>query len=202
MTVSNLENLIDKLYKDGIDKVKKESENLVLDSKKEAEKIIEDANEKAKKIIEKAENDADTMKSRAKADMERVFQEILLSTKEKLTEIIDNKLFKKEDTKKLLSKNEFIEEVILNLTKQDLKDMNIVFSEAYKEQIKSFMVEELKNIGNKKDLIKFSSDDFIGFRLEETKGMYKIIFDKDTLVNLFREKFRPFIKDLLFEDKT
>lgn len=200
MPVTNLDNLISKLYKDGIDKVKSEAEVLQKQKEEESNKIIEQAEQKANKIIADAKNQADQILSRAKKEITNDYNNILLSLKEKISTAIIYKLFSKEKVNQLLDSKSFMQELITGIVKnwKQNEDINIYFSKLDKKQIDSLLNSELKSIINDGLNIKYNDSDKKGFFITDKNETFQITFDEDTITNLFTDNLKSYVKDLLF----
>lgn len=203
MTINNLDNLIDKLYKDGIGKVKKEAEDIINIAKKEAENNLKNAKKESEAIIAKAKQEAEQIVSRSKKEMQNSYNDILLSLKEKISSLITYKTFNQKNVKDAIDTKEFIKNSLLVLLKDWGKDqdLDVYFSNLNKKTVEEILNTESKSLTAGGLDIKFKADDKSGFTVKDKADTFEIIFNEETLTNLFVEKLKPFVKDVLFGEK-
>ena len=90
-----LENLIEKIRKEGIEEAQSSSDEIVKEAKQKAASIIDKANKDAEKIVQDAEAKADQFKTYAESDVKQAARNTELLLKEKITALF-NGVFKRQ----------------------------------------------------------------------------------------------------------
>ena len=84
-----LQSLLEKIHRDGIEKAAAEREEMLNAAKKEAETIVAAAKEEAAKLRSAAENDAEALKKRAESAIRQAARDILLDLKSELKKRVE-----------------------------------------------------------------------------------------------------------------
>ena len=79
-----LQSLLEKIHRNGIEKAAAERDEMLKNAKKEAEAIVAAAKEEAAKIRSTAENDAEALKKRSESAIRQAARDILLDLKSEL----------------------------------------------------------------------------------------------------------------------
>jgi V/A-type H+/Na+-transporting ATPase subunit E len=83
-----LQGLLDRIHKEGIQKAETEKKELITHAKKEADAILKKANQDAKDIVKKAEEKAIKEEIKAKASIQQAARDIIITLKTELIERI------------------------------------------------------------------------------------------------------------------
>lgn len=87
-----LENLIEKIKKEGVDAAKKQAEEIIAGAKKEAQQILDKAVKEAADIKTEAEKEAQSFKVNAEASISQAARDTVLSLKEKIKDMFNSVL--------------------------------------------------------------------------------------------------------------
>ena len=98
-----LQELIDKIKKDGVAAAEKDAAKIIADSEKKAEAIIEEAQSKAAEIIKSAQSETKKMEKASEEAIIQAGRNMLLSFKDALINEFDGLI--KDGTEKALSKD-------------------------------------------------------------------------------------------------
>ena len=79
-----LQELIDKIKKDGVATAEKEAAKIIADAEKKAEAIIADAQNKAEEIVKKGKNETERMEKASEEAIIQAGRNMLLSFKDSL----------------------------------------------------------------------------------------------------------------------
>ncbi len=85
-----LQGLLEKIKRDGFDKVEEERKKILDTSKKEAEEIVSKAKEKADEILKQAKLNADLEKQRGEAILKQAARDISISLKDDIIKKLNN----------------------------------------------------------------------------------------------------------------
>ena len=84
-----LQSLLEKIHRDGIEKAAAERDEMIAAAKKEAAAIISAAQEEASKLRSAAENDAEALKKRAESAIRQSARDIMLELKSELKKRVE-----------------------------------------------------------------------------------------------------------------
>ena len=145
-----LQELIDKIKKDGVTAAEKESARIIAESEKKADAIIADAQTKAAEIIKSAQSETKKMEKASEEAIIQAGRNMLLSFKDALLGELDGliktgteKTLSKDvlkklipDTVKIWAKNSNASELSVLLSEKDLKALEASLKTALKVEIK------------------------------------------------------------------
>ena len=90
-----LENLIEKIKKEGVDSAKKQADDIIVKAKADAVKIIENAKTEAEQIKGDAKKSANEFQLNAEASVQQAARDTILSLKEKIKAMFERVLIDK-----------------------------------------------------------------------------------------------------------
>lgn len=198
---NKLQELTDKLYKDGLAKGKEEGDKYLADAREQAEKIVEEAKAKAAQIVAKAEKDAADLAGKAKSDVRMASEQALQATRKDIENILTDSIVK-EGTAKALADTDLLKEIIIavakNFSTQESADLEVVLPESLKKELEPWVEASLAK--NLKGGVKASFSKKIagGFTIGPANGGWFVSLTDETFTALIGEYLRPVTKKLLF----
>ena len=117
---SGVEDLIQKLRKDGIEAGKSEAARIVDQAKEEAAQIVNEARSKAEQIVSEADKEADRLKKGGEDSLHIAMRDILLELKAKLTETVSDRV--KQLISAELAQEDFLKDLILEVAGRARRD--------------------------------------------------------------------------------
>ena len=114
-----LDEIIDKIKQEGINKGKEESSLLISQAKSESQSIIDNAQAQANAIIQSAKQQSEAIIARGTSALQQAKRDLLLVVKEKLGSIIVN--FAQQNVGKILSAEATVELIKTALSKWDFQ---------------------------------------------------------------------------------
>lgn len=194
-----LQELIEKIKRDGVAAADKESAKKIAESEKKAEKIIADAEAKAAEIIKKAKLETERMEKASEEAITQAGRNMLISFKDSLLSefegiILDEtqKTMSKDllaklipETVKAWAKNTDVSELSVLLSEKDLKALETTFKKQFKAQIsKGMEVKADKTLS-------------AGFRIGVKKGAAFYDYSAETLAEMFGAYLNPKVAALM-----
>lgn len=199
---NKIQQLTSKLYEEGLQKGKSESEKLISEAKSQAEKIINDAKKSADDIIAAASLRDSEMHDAAIRDVSLASRRIIADLKESVKDMLAYTAVSSE-VKDNFNNVEFvgslINSIVENWSKQSPNSMiNIVIPENKSDQFTSFIKKRtsenlLKNLEIKSDT-RLNS----GFRISSSDSRFYISFTDEQFENFFKEYIRAKVADMIF----
>ena len=198
---NKLQELTDRLYREGLSKGKEEGEALVAKAEEKAAGIIDAAQKKAREIILNAEKQAADYQAKVEGDVKMAAIQSLQATRKSIEDQMLGGLLSGE-VKTSLSTPELVKEMILsvarNFNSQESVDREAVFPESLKNELEPFIKGELSKIIGKGFSAKFSKNISGGFNIGPKDGSYFISLTDGTFEELISEYLRPATRKILF----
>ena len=198
---NKLQELTDKLYKEGLSKGKQEGEAYLAKAKVQAEEIVAKAQAEAAAILAAANKEAEDLKIKVQGDLKMAASQSVAATKKDIETLVVAKMTETE-VKKALTSAEFVKEVILAVAKgfntDEPVDLELVLPESLKADLEPFVKSELGKVLNAGVQASFTKKVAGGFTIGPKDGGYFISFTEETFNALISEYLRPATKKILF----
>lgn len=198
---NKLQQLTDKLYKEGLSKGKAEGEALLAQAEEKAAQVIEDARKQAKAIIDEAQKQAEDFKSRMEGDVKMASMQSVQATKKDIENLMVSFLTDKE-VDSALSDVSFVKEIIKAVAEkfnyEDAVDLQAVLPENIKEEMVPFIENELARNIKGGLTASFSKKISGGFTIGPKDGSYFVSLTDETFKELIGEYLRPATRKILF----
>lgn len=183
---TKLENLIEKIKKEGVEQAKKEAKEIIDMTKAKAAKILEDANVQADKTVASSRQQAEQFKKNADIALSQAARDLVLNLKEKLVGVFDA-AFKREVQTALSP--EFIKEVIIKIVKawkpKNEQTLEVILSSDDAKKLQELGFSQIKKELNNEVVIKTSANVSKGFRIGiKGEEMYYDFSDESILESL------------------
>ena len=193
-----LQELTEKLYRQGLSKGREEGEQILAAAKADSEKIIAEAKDKAAGIIAAAEKEAGDLKSKVTSDLKMASQQCLQATKKDIETLLVGRI---ADTKAMQDPDflkEIIRAVVGKFSSQEAADLSIIFPASVKDSIEPWIKSELASALNGGIQAAFSKKISGGFTIGPKDGSYFISLTEDSFKELISGYLRPVTRKILF----
>ena len=194
-----LQELIDKIKKDGIANAESEAQKIIAEAEKKAQSIIADAEEKSQEIIKNANAETSKMEKASEEAIIQAGRNMLLSFKDSLLSEL-NGLVQAEtekattkdvlaklipETVKAWSKNTQVDELSVLLSEKDLSSLQSAFTNELKAEIeKGLEIKPDKTLSS-------------GFRIGVKNGAAYYDFSAESVAELFAAYLNPKVAALI-----
>ena len=194
-----LQELIDKIKKDGIANAESEAQKIIAEAEKKAQSIIADAEEKSQEIIKNAKAETSKMEKASEEAIIQAGRNMLLSFKDSLLSEL-NGLVQAEtekattkdvlaklipETVKAWSKNAQVDELSVLLSEKDLASLQAAFTNELKAEIeKGLEIKPDKTLSS-------------GFRIGVKNGAAYYDFSAESVAELFAAYLNPKVAALI-----
>lgn len=198
---NKLQELTDKLYKEGLSKGKEEGDAILANAQAKAEEIIKNAEAQAEAIIKKAGKEAEEYRTKVEGDVKMAAAQSIQATRKDIENLMVGKLTGTQ-VSSALSSAEFVKEIIKavagKFNAEESVDLNVVLPESLKSQLEPFVKEELAKELKGGVSAQFSKKITGGFTIGPKDGSYFISLTDETFKNLISEYLRPAVRKILF----
>lgn len=191
-----LQELTRKIYDEGLEKGKKEAQEIIDNAKKEADAILDKARKEAKQLAEKASADAEEQKKNVHSELAMATRQAVATVKQKIAGLLNQKAVE-QALGKTFDDKEFIKSIIKSIADQwgeiSKSDQGVMvfLSEKDRDQFESFLMNKVAaNIKQGMD-IDFEEGIKSGFRIGPKDQSFKISFTDKDFENFFKQYLRP-----------
>ena len=196
-----LQELIDKIKKDGVAAAEKESAKIIANSEKKAEAIIAEAQSKADEIIKSAKSETEKMEKASEEAIIQAGRNMLLSFKDALIGELDGLI--KTGTEKGLTKDVLAklvpETVKLWAKNSNASELSVLLSEKDLKALEKSLTTSLKAEIKKGLEIKPDKTLTAGFRIGVKNGAAFYDYSAESLAEMFAAYLNPKVAALLKE---
>lgn len=198
---SKLQELTDKLYKEGLSKGKAEGDLYLQKAQEEAERIVSEAKADARKMLDKAAAEAAELRAKAESDIRMASEQSLQATKKDIENLLTGKICN-DRTGAILSDPDILKEMILTVAQKfsatESADLNLLLPEKLRSELEPWAAAELKKALSGEIKADFSKKIAGGFTIGPKDGNYFISLSDETLRQLIGEYLRPVTRKLIF----
>lgn len=196
-----LQELTDKLYKEGLSKGKAEGEAILAKAQEEAARIIDLAKQEAESIRKQATREAEDYKTKVEGDVRMAASQALLATRKDIERLVIGNIAGKE-TASALSSADFVKEIIravaAKFNAEQAVDLDVVLPESLKSRLEPFIENELSRQLKGGITASFSKKLSGGFTIGPKDGGYFISLTDETFQELIGSYLRPATRKILF----
>lgn len=198
---NKLQELTDKLYKEGLSKGKEEGEAILAKANEKATQIIEDARKQAEAILKAAGAETEDLKAKVEGDVKMAAAQSIQATRKDIENLMVKGMTGKQ-VASALSSADFIKEIIRTVAQkfstQESADLGMILPESLRKELEPFVSGELSRILGSGIDASFSKNISGGFRIGPKDGSYFISLTDETFKDLICEYLRPATRKILF----
>ena len=198
---NKLQELTDRLYKEGLSKGKEEGEAILAEASRKAEEIIAAAKKEADAVLRDARKEAEDFRTKVEGDVKMAATQSIQAVRNDIENLMVGKLTDSA-VNASLADVEFIKEAIkavaMNFNAQKAVDLEAVLPEALKGELEPFIKGELAGALKGGISASFSKKVSGGFNIGPKDGSYFISFTDETFRSLISEYLRPATRKILF----
>ena len=194
---NKIQELTDKIYREGVEKGNEEAQRLISVAQQEAQKLIEDAKKEAEAILSGARKSAEELQENTKSELKLFAGQALNALKTEVTNLLTNQTVS-EAVKGFTSDKDFFNKFIVNLASQWSVNEPIVISVNDAESLKKYFAANAKGLLDKNVQIEKVNGTKVLFSVSPADGSYKVNFGEEEFENYFKEFLRPQLVEMLF----
>lgn len=191
-----LENLIEKIRKEGIEEAQQNADQIIKEAKQKAASLVDQAKKESEKIVADGKTQVDQYKATAEIDLKQSARNFELLLKEKINSLFDN-VFKRQVADEL--KPDFLKAMILKIVEHWAKESKaeIVLNEKDKNQLEKVLFSGVKDDLKKTINIRVSSDIANGFRIGLKGDQVYYDFSDESIAEVLKSLINPKLKEIL-----
>ncbi|MFH1942690.1 MAG: hypothetical protein ABIL68_11380 [bacterium] len=194
--VVQLENLIEKIKKEGVEEAKQLADKIVKNAKKEADSIVANAKKEADKILEEAGREIAHSRKNAELAIQQAARDAELLMKENFTALFD-RIFKREVAGTMTP--EFMKKLLLMIVEKWAKksDVEILVGEKEKDDLEKMLFKGVQKELKNTITFKPSSDVDRGFRIGLKGENVYYDFSEGSIAEMLKQFINPRLNAIL-----
>ena len=196
-----LQELIDKIKKDGVDVAENEAESILASAKAEAEKIISDAKAEANKILLNAKNENERMVKSSEDAIRQAGRNVLISFIESVTRELNAILG--ESVKSVYSSDSLAKLIIKFIegwqSKPGAEDISVILNSEDLKSLEEVLLSSLKYKMQRGVTLKANDCFDGGFRIAENNGQAFYDYSEESVVDMLSNYLSPKVTEILKE---
>ena len=194
---NKIQELTDRIYREGVEKGNEEAKKLVEKAQDEANQIVENARKEADAIVAAARKSADELVDNTKSELKLFAGQALNALKSEIATVVTDKLVS-ADVKAFASNKEYLQAFIVALASKWSAEEPIVISTADAEGLKKYFAAKAKQLLDGSVKIEQVNGLKTLFTGPPADGSYKVSFGEEEFMSYFKDFLRPQLVEMLF----
>lgn len=194
---NKIQELTDKIYREGVEKGNEEAQKLIEKAQEEAKKIVGDAQKEAESIVATAHKSAGELAENTKSELKLFAAQAVNALKSEITTLVTNQVVN-ADVKAFAADKNYLNAFIVALASKWSVNEPIVISTADAEGLKKYFAAQAKDLLDKGVKIEQVNGIKTLFSVSPADGSYKVNFGEEEFMNYFKEFLRPQLVEMLF----
>ena len=198
-----LQELLDKVYTEGVAKGQEVAATMVRDAERNAERILEEAQKEAAEIRRQAREEAEELKRNVASELRLSANQSIHALQQQISHLIIAEAAT-DPVQKAFSGQEFIKKIIETLIdkwepgKEGQGGLALMLSEKEREGLGLYFSAKAREILDGTLVVNFDHRLDKGFRIGPADGRYVISFTDKDFETFFMDYLRPKTKELLY----
>jgi len=194
---TKIQELTEKIYKEGVEKGQEEASRIIAGAKEQEESIIHEAENKAKQIIANAEKQAEELKRNTQAELRLFATQAIEALKSEVANLVTDRIAT-DNVRAATTDVEFMQQVIIELAKEWAKNQAVTIQTADAQSLTRYFEANMKDALQNGVKIEQVNGKKTSFTLAPADGAYKISFGEEEFIAYFKEFLRPQLIEMLF----
>lgn len=194
---NKIQELTDKIYREGVEKGNEEARKLIANAQDEAKKIVENARKEAEAIVAASHKSADELAENTKSELKLFAGQAVNALKSEIATLVTDKIVN-ADVKAFAADKDYLNAFIVALASKWSVNEPIVISTSDAEGLKKYFAAKAKALLDKGVKIEQVNGSKALFTVSPADGSYKVNFGEEEFMNYFKEFLRPQLVEMLF----
>ena len=195
--MEKIQELTEKIYREGVEKGKAEADRIVQEAKEAAAQIIAEAKNKAAEIEAAGRKAAVELDANTKNELKLYTSQSLSALKSEIANVLTASTVG-QAVDKLVSDKDFLCKFTVALAGKWVENEPIVIESADADALKAYFAKEAKAVLDKGVSIEKVNGRNALFTIQPEDGSYKVSFGKEEFEDYFKSFLRPQLVQMLF----
>jgi V/A-type H+-transporting ATPase subunit E len=194
---NKIQELTDKIYREGVAKGNEEAQRLVGNAREEAAKILEDARKEAEAIVAAARKTATETAENTQSEIKLFAGQAVNALKTEVASLLTNQVVT-DAVKGFVADKDYLNKFIVSLASKWAANEDIVNSTVDAESLKKYFAANAKALLDKGVKVEQVNGNKTLFSISPADGSYKVNFGEEEFENYFKDFLRPQLVEMLF----
>lgn len=194
--MEKIQELTEKIYREGVEKGQQEAERIIAEAKAQAEKIVAEAKEQAQSIESVAKKKATELDTNTKNELKLYTGQALNALKSEVANVLTDKVVA-DGVADLAADKDFLGKFAVSLAEKWNGEQPVI-STADAEGLKAYFMKHAKALLDKGLKIEQVNGVQSLFTIQPQDGSYKVNFGKEEFEAYFKAFLRPQLVEMLF----
>lgn len=194
---NKIQELTEKLLKDGVEKGNAEAEKIIAAANEKAAQIIADAKAEAEEIKLSAQKSAKGLEDNTKSEIKMYAAQTINALKSEVANVIGDKIVK-EASVEIAGDKDFMNEFVLKLAEKWGAGEEIVILTADAEGLQALFAKKAKALLDNGVKIEEVNGQKTLFTIQPADGSYKVNFGEAEFEEFFKKFLRPQLVEMIF----
>ncbi len=194
---NKIQELTDKIYREGVEKGNEEAQRLIGSAREEAAKIVEDARKEAESILTAARKSAAETAENTQSELKLFAGQAVNALKSEITTLLSNQVVT-DAVKNFVADKDCLNKFVVALATQWSDKEPMVISAKDADDLKKYFASKAKALLDKGVRIEQVNGTKALFTISPADGSYKVNFGEEEFENYFKDFLRPQLVEMLF----
>ena len=195
--MEKIQELTEKIYREGVEKGQAEATRIVEEARKQAEQIVAEARQQAAEIEQQARKKAADLDANAKSELKLYTGQALGALKSEVANVLTDKVVR-QAVDGLAGNQDFLGQFAVQLASKWVQDEPIVISTSEADSLKAYFAAKAKDLLDKGVTIEKVNGKETMLSISPADGSYKVNFGKEEFETYFKNFLRPQLIEMLF----
>jgi V/A-type H+-transporting ATPase subunit E len=195
---NKIQELTDKIYREGVEKGNEEAQRLVANAQEEAKRIIEEARKEADSIVEASRKAAGELQENTKSELKLFAGQSVNALKSEIATMVTDKVVA-DAVKGFVADKNYFNAFVVSLASKWNTEEPVVISTQDAESLKKYFVQHAKALLDNGVEIKQVNGIKALFSISPADGSYKVNFGEEEFMSYFKAFLRPQLVEMLFK---
>ncbi len=194
---NKIQELTDKIFREGVEKGNEEAQRIVEKANAEAAEIVKKAQKEAEDIVAAAEKKAAELQENTKKELQLYAGQTVNALKSEVANCLTNNTVE-EAVKALAADKDFLCQFVVALASKWSADEGVTISSPEADALKAYFASKAKGLLDKGVKIEQVNGQKSLFTIAPADGSYKINFGEAEFEQFFKSFLRPQLVEMLF----
>ena len=199
--MEKIQELTEKLYREGVEKGEAEAARLVEEAREEAGKLLAGAREEADKLLAEARKKAKETEDNTRSELKLAAGQALEALKSEVTDMISARLASNAATE-LTAEKDFMGRFVVSMAKNWAAEGGMTVSTPDAEALTAYIRDKAKKLLTEGLKIEKVAGRPAAFSISPADGSYRVDFGTEEFAAYFKEFLRPQLVEMLFEPRS
>ena len=194
---SKIQELTEKIYREGVEKGNEEAGRIVADAKEKEASMLREARTEADAIVEQARREADELRKNTEAELRMYAAQAVEALKTEVADLVTDRVVRKE-VKAATGDADFMRQMMLEIAREWAKNGEMTIQTSDADKLSAYFKAKASELLQGGVRIEEVNGRKASFAIAPADGSFKVQFGEAEFVEYFKEFLRPQLIEMLF----